>query len=303
MHSSECMRIHHLNAISTCPLGGRVIDGKSNALRARLTCHVLLVETREGLVLVDTGLGLRDCETPRVRLSKFFLALVKPELREEMTAVRQIEALGYSPRDVRHIVLSHLDFDHAGGLDDFPWATVHMLAAERDAATAQKTTLDRMRYRPQQWETRDQWRVYPSSQGDPWFGFDAVRGLAGVPEDILMVPLIGHTFGHAGIAVRRSNDWLLLCADAYFYHREMNVERPYCTPGLRMYQTMMEKDRKLRLLNQRRLRELVRAHGDEVSVVCSHDVVEFERVSGRSHRVPAGTVIRPIEVGEHAVAR
>lgn len=28
-------------------------------------------------------------------------------------ALRQIEAPGFSARDVRHIVLTHLDFDHA----------------------------------------------------------------------------------------------------------------------------------------------------------------------------------------------
>lgn len=42
-------------------------------------------------------------------------------------------------RDVRHIVLTHLDFDHAGGLDDFPEATVHMLQIERDVAVAQRS--------------------------------------------------------------------------------------------------------------------------------------------------------------------
>lgn len=41
-----------------------------------------------------------------------------------MTAVLQIRALGCRAADVRHIVLSHLDFDYAGNLDDLPDATV-----------------------------------------------------------------------------------------------------------------------------------------------------------------------------------
>ena len=36
--------------------------------------------------------------------------------------------------------------------------------------------------------------------------------------------------------------------------REMDVEKPWCTPGLRLYQTMLEKDRRARLRNQQRLR-------------------------------------------------
>ena len=55
--------------------------------------------------------------------------------------------------------MTHLDFDHAGGLDDFPEATVHLLAEERNSAAARRTWLDRARYRPQQWSTQkaNQW--------------------------------------------------------------------------------------------------------------------------------------------------
>src|SRR3954471_7334508 len=105
------MRVHHLNCVSACPLGGRLMDGMSGAaLRGRLTSHCLLLETERSLVLVDTGYGLRDVADPRSRLAQFFLTLVKPELRVEMTAHHQIRQLGFDPRDVRHILLSHLDF-------------------------------------------------------------------------------------------------------------------------------------------------------------------------------------------------
>jgi glyoxylase-like metal-dependent hydrolase (beta-lactamase superfamily II) len=277
------MRIHHLNCISACPLGGALMDGFShNELHGRLTTHCLLIEAAVGLVLVDTGYGMRDVADPKGRLSKFFLTMNDPELRDELTAYRQIQRLGFDPADVRHIVLSHLDFDHAGGLDDFPAAEVHMLAAERESAVAQRTLLDRMRYRPQQWHTQNMWRVYPGT-GERWFDFGAVRELPGMSAEILMIPLVGHTLGHAGVAVRYDSGWLLYAADAYFYHAEMDLEHPRCTPGLRFYQTLMEKDRGQRLHNQARLRELKRRQGD-VIVFCAHDVHEFEALSGRSHR-------------------
>jgi glyoxylase-like metal-dependent hydrolase (beta-lactamase superfamily II) len=277
-------RVHHLNCISSCPLGGTLMDGHSKtAIRGRLACHCLLVETSGGLVLVDTGFGLRDVARPRSRLSPFFLALVSPDFREEMTAIRQIERLGFDPKDVRHIVLTHLDFDHAGGLDDFPWANVHLLAREREAAVARRTLLDKARYRPQQWSTQASWRTYQPSEGDAWLGFDCVRQLEGLPPDLLLVPLIGHTHGHAGVAVRRKEGWLFLAGDAYFDHRELNLNRPRCTPGLRFYQWMLEKNRAQRLGNQQRLRDLKRAHLEtgDLMITSSHDPVEFERLAGR----------------------
>jgi glyoxylase-like metal-dependent hydrolase (beta-lactamase superfamily II) len=279
----QAVRIHHLNCISSCPLGGKLMDGRSSgSLRAKLSCHCLLIELPDQLVLVDTGFGLHDVENPKGRLSRFFLALMSPEFRAELTAVRQVARLGYDPKAVRHIVMTHLDFDHAGGLDDFPWARVHLLANERSSALAQKTTLDRMRYRPQQWSTQGNWRAYPLTRGEPWFGFDAVRDLQGLPPEILIVPLFGHTFGHAGIAIHRGVDWLLHAGDAYFHHRELDYDRRRCTPGLRFYQWMMEKDRRARLSNLHRLRALRKRQGSNLTIFSGHDPVEFERLSGRS---------------------
>ncbi len=290
------MRLHHLNCISSCPLGGRLMDGRSGSIlqRGRLCCHCLLLETDAGLVLVDTGFGLNDVRDPKGRLSWFFLSLLSPDFREEMTAVRQIERRGFRPADVRHIVLTHLDFDHAGGLDDFPGATVHMLRRERDDAAAQASWLDRQRYRPQQWSGRAGWQVYGDGQGEPWFGFERVQQMRGLPPELLLVPLPGHTLGHAGVAVRANGRWLLLAGDAYFYHREMVFDQPRCTPGLSLYQTLMEKDRIARLQNQQRLRQLKRQHGAAVDVCCSHDPLEYELLSGRALDKPAGPLtVRP----------
>lgn len=286
------MRIHHLNCVSSCPLGGWLMDHRTQGVltRGHLACHCVLIDTGAQLVLLDTGFGLRDVADPHGRLSEFFLALVKPELREEMTAVRQIQRLGYEPRDVQHIVLTHLDFDHAGGLDDFPEARVHLLEPERRYAMAQSTWLDRQRFRPQQWSSRDRWRTYPADRGERWFDFEGVQRLEGLPPELLLVPLIGHTLGHAGIAVQSQASWLLLAGDAYFVHAEMDRDRPWCTPGLRMYQTLMEKDRQARLVNQARLRELVREHGATVTVFCSHDPTELERITGRDANQPIGSV-------------
>jgi glyoxylase-like metal-dependent hydrolase (beta-lactamase superfamily II) len=278
------MRVHHLNCGTDCPFGGALFDGRSIGLTGRLVCHCLLIETdAHGLVLIDTGYGLRDVDhphrPPHPRITRAMRTMLNIKLREEETAIRQIEALGFSPADVRHIVLTHLDFDHAGGLEDFPGATIHLLEKEYSAATGPRTGfVPRNRYRPAQFNDVRNWRRYGST-GEPWFGFDAVRDLEGLPPEILLVPLPGHTWGHAGVAIRKADGWLLHAGDAYFYRGEMRRARRKCTPGLRGYQTMMEVSRTLRMTNQERLRRLSIEKRDELRILCAHDPVEFERAA------------------------
>jgi glyoxylase-like metal-dependent hydrolase (beta-lactamase superfamily II) len=275
------MRIHHLNCGTFCPWGGRLMDGISGGATGRLVCHSLLLETEQGLVLVDTGLGTRDMSEPYPRLSRLYANLLNIRFERERTALAQIERLGFSARDVRHIVLTHLDFDHAGGLEDFPEATVHLLSAEIDAARDRRGFVARRRYRPAQWGDPNRWRGYVGG-GEPWHGFAAVRDLHGLPPDILLVPLPGHTRGHAGVAVRTGDGWLFNAGDAYFYRGEVGSPERRCTPGLRAYQRLMETDRSIRLANQDRVRRLSLDQDAELRIFCSHDPVEFARLSGRS---------------------
>src|SRR5690606_9798141 len=195
------MKIHHLSCGSMCPLGGRLMDGVGDLLHpATLVCHCLLIETEQGLVLVDTGLGLQDVVHPHERLNEVFRTTMRVQLHEEETAIAQIRRLGFDPADVRHIVLTHLDFDHAGGIEDFPQAKVHVYGEELRAAQQRDTLIAKGRYRPQQWDEDVDWRLY-EDRGEPWFGFDSIRNLEGLPPEILLIPLIGHTWGHCGVAV------------------------------------------------------------------------------------------------------
>jgi glyoxylase-like metal-dependent hydrolase (beta-lactamase superfamily II) len=275
------MHIHHLNCGCMCPLGGAFFDGFSKGLSAHLVCHCLLVETNRELVLIDTGFGLRDIESPYSRLSPFFIHFNRIQFARKYTALEQIERLGFSARDVRHIVLTHLDFDHAGGLEDFPEATVHVMQSEIDAARERHGLIGSRRYRPRQWDDVKHWKYY-SAGGEPWFGFEAVRDLEGLPPEILFIPLVGHTRGHAGIAIETSEGWLLHAGDAYFYRHEIDSSKRRCTPGLRAYQWMMEVDRKARLLNQDKLRALSLDSNRKVRLFCSHDAIEFKAFAERA---------------------
>ena len=115
------------------------------------------------------------------------------------TAVARVRALGFSPEDVRDLVLTHLDLDHAGGMADFPHARVHVYGPEHDAATRRSTWLERERYRTVQWDHQPTWVRHgdpgAGAGGERWMGFDAVRALEGTDAEVLLVPLPGHTRG------------------------------------------------------------------------------------------------------------
>jgi glyoxylase-like metal-dependent hydrolase (beta-lactamase superfamily II) len=257
------MRIHHLNCGSMCPLGRRLINGDGGWLAAgHMCCHCLLIEGRNGLILVDTGLGTGDVAQPS---------------RE--TALHQIRELGLDPRDVQHIVPTHLDLDHAGGLSDFPQAHVHIYTRELQAALARTSFQEKDRYVPAQWAHGPKW-VKHDTAGDRWLGFDAIRALPGTDDEVLLVPLTGHTHGHCGVAVRTDEGWVLHCGDAYFYHGEMEAE-PHCTVGLQLFQNIVQMDGAQRRANQRRLHALKQAHGDQVTLFCAHDPVELAQMQRR----------------------
>jgi glyoxylase-like metal-dependent hydrolase (beta-lactamase superfamily II) len=276
------MRVHHLNCATMCPRFGRLVSGEGALFaEATMVCHCLLVETSDGLVLVDTGIGMGDVEDARGRLGGMFVSVVRPRLDPAETALRQVERLGFSAADVRHVIPTHLDLDHAGGLPDFPDAKVHIFEAEHAAAMARATHPERARYRPAHWAHGPRWVRYPV-QGEPWFGLRAVRQLEGLPPEILLVPLEGHTRGHVAVGVQAPGGWLLHAGDAYFHRDEVHAEQRSCPAGLNFFQRVVAIDRRSWAGNQQRLRELARDHGGEVRIFSAHDPVELEQLRAAS---------------------
>lgn len=247
--------------------------------------HCLLVESKAGLVLVDTGFGLSCVRDPRAMLGPSRL-LLGAKLAEHETAFRQIQGLGYDPAEVRHIVLTHLDLDHAGGLADFPEATVHVHGPEFRAATAGRTRSERMRYRAQQWAHGPRWMVNEIDGGEEWFGFRAVRDLPGLPPEILVLPLHGHTRGHAGVAVDTGAGWLLHAGDAFYVGSEIAPVRPHTPLAWRAYELGSIEGLPFRE-NRRRLLELNREHGSDVTIFSAHDPEAFARL--------ASSRVRPVQ--------
>jgi glyoxylase-like metal-dependent hydrolase (beta-lactamase superfamily II) len=284
------MRVHHLDCCTMCPRGQSAVNGDGRLLgRARLVSHCLLLETDgQGLVLVDTGIGVDDVRDTR-RLGRLFgPAMGIDATKTQMPALPQIQALGFRREDVRHVVLTHVDFDHAGGLPDFPQAKVHVHALEKEAALARATFNARIRYRLPQLAHGPAWETY-GALGEPWKGVPAARQLEGLPPEILALPMPGHSRGHAAIAVDTGRGWLVHAGDAYFHRSVLERGDAAAMPwGLRAIERFIAADYGRVRANHAMLAQL--AGRDDVTVFSAHDPVEYERLRAASVVASSATV-------------
>lgn len=111
------IRVHLLNDGFFAMDGGTMFSVVPKTLWARrvpadaenripMSLHCPLAVDGRNVILVDTGLG--------DRLSEREHALYKVERRGGLAA--RLHEIGIEPEDVTHVVLTHLHFDHAGGV-------------------------------------------------------------------------------------------------------------------------------------------------------------------------------------------
>jgi glyoxylase-like metal-dependent hydrolase (beta-lactamase superfamily II) len=195
------MAIHYINSL-TC--NARFPKNWKTGLLS------LLIETDHGLVLVDTGLGTEDYANPTWFIQLFRIITHMPFDPDE-AAIQQVQQLGYQPTDVRHIVLTHMHFDHCGGLPDFPHAKVHIHRREYEAYTQGSFNPFNLAYVRRHIAHEPEFVLYEEI-GEKWHDFDAIR-LPFTP-DVWLITLPYHSQGHCGIAIQTKNGWLLHCGDA-----------------------------------------------------------------------------------------
>ncbi len=159
-----------------------------DANRIALATRSLLVESTEGLVLVEAGCGDKWSDRERAMYAL-----------ERRTAVDALAEAGVDPREIAHVVLTHLHFDHAGGLTRggdagpepvFPNARVHVQRQEWDDALANRSTMT---------------RTYLRTHLDPVAAQVELHDGACAPLDgIALLPTPGHTWGHQSVLVEEA---------------------------------------------------------------------------------------------------
>jgi N-acyl homoserine lactone hydrolase len=165
--------------------------------------YCYLVEHPDGHVLIDTGLR-PAVQVPRAqrRFVPHPIAMPEDDLRSQMLA------RGLSPEHVTTVVVTHLDWDHAGGLSAFPDANVLVHRPEYEFAS---TVMGRMRYQPRLWPTGFEPTLYDLDPV-PCGPFPHSKAVT-ADGDIRLVPLPGHSIAQVGAIVRSNGHALLFAAD------------------------------------------------------------------------------------------
>ena len=162
------------------------VDDKRRLLQA-LNC--LLIDTRSGRVLVETGIGDRvDDKTRAIRAY------------EGPWIVPALEAAGFPPESVNVVAMSHLHFDHAGGLlradgeKAFKHAKIVAQEAEWEVALGDNRRLVASYVQPEL-------RLVETWGKQGW-----VDGEHEIMPEVTVIPTGGHSAGHQAVIARGTGD-------------------------------------------------------------------------------------------------
>jgi len=171
-------------------LWGNLVEGEIDAQRRLLQAlNCLLIETPSGRALVETGIGERVDDKTRTQRSY-----------EGPWIVAALETAGFLPESINVVAMSHLHFDHAGGLlradgeKAFPHATIVAQKAEWEVALGENPRLMASYVQPE--------LMLVESWGKQGWSDGEKEVLPGVT----VVPTGGHSTGHQAVIVRGSGD-------------------------------------------------------------------------------------------------
>jgi glyoxylase-like metal-dependent hydrolase (beta-lactamase superfamily II) len=177
-----------------------------------------LIEHPEGLILVDTGETARIAE-PGYFTSwhPYFRLAVREWVRPEEEIDQQLRALGFSPDDVRRVVLTHFHTDHAGGLPHFPDSEI--LCSRVDFEYSRGFFGTARGFLPQHWpEWFSPTLIEPTERPFGPFPWSVPLTAAG---DVHILPTPGHTPGHLSVALEDGDTVFFFAADASYNQRLM----------------------------------------------------------------------------------
>jgi glyoxylase-like metal-dependent hydrolase (beta-lactamase superfamily II) len=171
-----------------------------------LPISVFVIEHRDAVILVDAGMAPRIATDPefwpdpitRVIMNKIFRFHIEPE---DALGV-QLRRAGIAPEDVDKAIITHLHFDHAGGIADIPRAELitskeawdHMLRphSEREGVLRRDIEIPDAMWRQIEYAPLENATLQPFAHGHDLMG----------DGSIVLLPTPGHLDGSLSVFLR-----------------------------------------------------------------------------------------------------
>ncbi len=159
------------------------------------------------VILVDTGYDAAEAQSR-----------ARPIRLDPVTA---LAPFGITPAEVTDIIVTHLHYDHAGGLHLFPNARLHLQAAEMSYATGPCMCHDTLRMPFTAGHVCEAvTRLY---SGKVVF----YEGDAQVADGVTVHCIGGHSRGLQSVRVRTQAGWLVLASDAAHFYENVFARKPF----------------------------------------------------------------------------
>lgn len=209
------MRVHVVQ-VGTVPVDESFFTATrgTDALRgflkrgASFPVFAFVVEHPDGHIVVDTGWSHELALLPAVKLLGRLTGHVLAITPDDEVGPR-MRAHGLRPEDVRLVIPTHMDCDHAGGIGHFPNATIIVNRPEYEYVTTNR--FGKVRGQPKRWPSWFQPSLYdlrPEPYGSFPISFPVTdRG------DVRIVPTPGHSPAHVSPVVDSDGIKLFFAGD------------------------------------------------------------------------------------------
>jgi len=171
--------------------------------RIKLSTRLLLLESDNKKILIDTGMGDKwDEKSKRIYVID----------QTENSLLKSLLSVNIKPEDITDVILTHLHFDHAGGatvfkegklLPTFPNAVYHIQKKNYEWAIS-PTDRDRGSYIKDNFEPLAKEGMLKFIDGQNQFD-----------DEIHFIVVNGHTFSQQLIKISDSSNTLLYCCDLF----------------------------------------------------------------------------------------
>jgi glyoxylase-like metal-dependent hydrolase (beta-lactamase superfamily II) len=166
-----------------------------------------------GPFLVDTGLDPRLIDSPRESVGAVASRMYKVRMTSDQAASQLVRSAGVDPGAIELVVMTHMHFDHAGGVAQFPAATFVVPGEEWRVANDKGVMQG---YHHHYYHPEFAWRTleYGDNTVASFESFARSVDLFG-DESVRLVFTPGHSMGHQSLILRlASGHECLLCGDA-----------------------------------------------------------------------------------------